>query len=58
MIVGHTRAIVTSSNTNEGASFILIRAMKENHGMIGQWFILKKQIIWGRLWKTITLPGY
>jgi hypothetical protein len=58
MIVGHTRAIVTSSITNERSIFILICAIMENHGMIGQWFILRKQIILGRLWKTITLPGY
>jgi hypothetical protein len=36
----------------KGASFILIHAIKENHGMIGQWFILRKQIILGRLWKN------
>jgi hypothetical protein len=26
----------------KGASFILIRAIKENHGMIGQWFIFEE----------------
>jgi hypothetical protein len=58
IIVGHTRAIVTSSNTNERSIFYSHPCYKENHGILGQWFILRKQIIWGRSWKTITLPGY
>ncbi len=53
MIVGHTRAIVTSSITNKEASFILIRAIKENHGMIGQWFTLRKHKSWGHCGKVL-----
>jgi hypothetical protein len=37
----------------KGASFILVRSIKENHGMIGQWFILRKQIIWGDCGKLL-----
>ncbi len=58
MIVGHTKAIVISSYTNERSIFNSHPCYKGEPWYDWAMVHLRKQIIWGRSWKTITLPGY
>jgi hypothetical protein len=57
MIVGHTRAIVTSSITNKRSIFYSHLCYEGEPWYDWAMFILRKQIILGTSWKTITLLG-
>jgi hypothetical protein len=58
MTVGHTRAIVTSSNINERNIFYSHPCYKGEPWYDWAMVHFEETKIWGRLWKTITLPGY